>query len=180
MIGDNSKRALFENHGRRTLQNKFLINLSGEPLRPYETPLTNPDLRYTCFRYTLIYNRQPKRNAGQLSKYKFTLMGDLFQKNNLKFNDVLDLKMDALSNKEADFILKYTTFSSELLKIAKENPMHGIQVTLRYVEYNNMLKKKVMAKTGKKPTYSMFIDPALAEIDSVPFKEWLKKYNEEF
>lgn len=177
MLGDAARRALLEKYARTPLQVRALININEEPLKPYDIPLTNPDLRYTNFDYTLRYCMQPAQGKDKLQKYY--IYSDLLDGEKFKFDKWEEVEEEAKKNKSLAFLMKYSNFNKETFEIVKKNIFYCFKIYFDYAKYCNKLLDQIESTTGVRPDYSMFIDPALVEINDMIYRDWLKEYNKE-
>lgn len=181
MLGDNARRALLEVYGRGVLQSCALINLDSEPLKPYDMPLTNPSLRYTKMRYYIRYI-PALRVTQKKRKKKYVIYSDLIERTRLesfRFDTWEEVEEEAKHNKEIRFLLEYTNLNKNLIDILERNLMFDFPLLFDYERYEKTLRDKIEERTGVRPDYSMFIDPALLDATNEPFRDWMTKYNKE-
>lgn len=171
MIKDVAEKVLIEHQGRKLIFPRLCVNLDGLPLKDFESPLTNRNLRFTNFKDYFKYQPSVKRSQKDRP---FLLMTDLAPNRCIRFGSWEELINMEEIKKEVSWLLKFTEMRPELLEIAEQNIQIPIYINMDVYAYDKYLRDMVEKETGVRPDYSMLKPKAFSEADIQRFEDWMK------
>lgn len=106
-----------------------------------EDLLTNPNVKLTNGTYELIYRPIAKQKENS-KEYPYIVRSDLLKGCKVRVKDYQMLKRLGKERKDVAFLLKWTTLTLDLFKIAKQNFNTPLCFTMKWVEYAETIMKK--------------------------------------
>ena len=159
MIGDLARAVLAENLAKNRAARRAMLNLKGLPLNEDDSPISNPDVRYTNMIYYVHYDRDSQNSPHK----KYTIKCDLANgDSSMKITEYNGEIKARKKEYEAilEWLLKYTNLSSELLSIARQNALMNIPIAFDVIKYDKHIrkqcKKKIHSTIMEKPWWEKY------------------------
>lgn len=150
------------------VQTRALINLDNLPLNESESPLNNPNLRYTDFGCWLKYS--PTISTKYRDK-PFVLICDLFVGGKIRFKNIPALHVLRKECKELNWVMKNYRINSLIVGIAKMNIDMRVPLPFSIDNYANL----ILSQENNKDYNPIFRTYTVAEVEKYRKKKWLEE-----
>lgn len=152
MIGDKGKAIIIENTLNQRSKPHAFFHLNFEPLKEGDNPIKNPEIITTRGYFYIKYS--PLNRFGSANKYPYIVFCDLFPKRAFSFASEEGLRryevkitgvneVNETIKNYIDFLINKTTFSPELIRIARENEYIEIPFIIDYLKVEKIIKEKM-------------------------------------
>lgn len=136
MIGDLARTLIIQSMTTKPLTTRARFFLKFEKDYKSDIPIENPNVIYTNGHYSMSYKPRP-------NKKDFAFSCDLFEGKSIRFNDYDDIGDGIIGT----FFKKYTNFTPDYFRWAKDNPGVHFYFCLDYKKYEEDFREAM----GERP-----------------------------